>query len=374
VPEAIPFVDLKRQYSSIKPDIDEKIGSVLEKASFVLGPEVEKFEKDLASYCNAGRAVGVSSGTTALALALKSLNIRQGDEVITVPNTFIATASAISSVGATPVFVDIDSETYNIDTSQIEQAITVKTKAIIPVHLYGQTCDMEVILHIAGKYNLKVIEDACQAHGAEYKGQRAGSIGHISAFSFYPSKNLGANGDGGAIVTNISELADSVRLLRNHGSVKKYYHEVIGCNSRLDEIQAAVLNVKLRYLDDWNEKRRQNANTYGKCLKKLVDAESVVLPQERYWAKHIYHLYVIQVDENIRDELMEHLIAKGIGVQIHYPIPIHLQKAYIHLGYKTGSFPVAERAAKKILSLPMFPELKQQEIEYIVHQIESFFE
>jgi dTDP-4-amino-4,6-dideoxygalactose transaminase len=373
VSKAIPFVDLNRQYNTIKSDIDEKIYSVLESASFVLGSWVEKFEEGLAAYCHVDHAIGVSSGTTALVLALRSLNIGRGDEVITVPNTFIATASAISSTGAIPVFIDIDGKTCNIDTSQIEQAITENTKAIIVVHLYGQTSDMEVVLQLADKYNLKVIEDACQAHGAEYKGQRAGSMGHISAFSFYPSKNLGAYGDGGAVITNAGELADKVRLLRNHGSAKKYYHEVIGYNSRLDEIQAAILNVKLKYLDEWNEQRRGNASIYNRCLKNLAAQGIVTVPEEKSWAKHVYHLYVVQVEESVRDKLIEHLIAEKINAQIHYPIPIHLQQAYSHLGYKEGSFPVAEMAAKRIISLPMFPELEQQEIEYVVKQIESFF-
>jgi dTDP-4-amino-4,6-dideoxygalactose transaminase len=274
-------------------------------------------------------------------------------------------------VGARPVLVDVDPESYNIDVSQIEGAITKKTRAIIPVHLYGQPAEMDAVLQLARKHDLKVIEDACQAHGAEYRGRRVGVLSDISAFSFYPVKNLGAYGDGGAVVTNDAVLADKVKRLRNHGSAKKYYHEIIGYTARLDEIQAAVLRVKLRYLDGWNSKRRENASIYGEYLRDLADMGSVITPKEISWVKHVYHLYVIQVEENIRDKLIEQLNAKGIGAQIHYPIPIHLQKAYKHLGYKAGSFPVSEKLAKRIISLPMFPELERQEIEYIAQEIEA---
>jgi dTDP-4-amino-4,6-dideoxygalactose transaminase len=314
----------------------------------------------------------VSSGTNALSLALLALDIKQGDEVVTTANTFVATAAAISHVGARPVFVDISPDTYNMDSTQLEKTITKRTKAIIPVHLYGHPVEMDAVLQIARKHNLKVIEDACQAHGAEYRGQRVGTLGDISAFSFYPGKNLGAYGDGGAAVTNNRELAERVRLLRNHGSPKKYYHEIIGYNARFDEIQAAILSVKLKRLDGWNAKRRANADTYQQYLKDMADKGLVVTPKEMNWAKHVYHLFVIQVDERVRDKLIEHLNARGIGAQIHYPIPIHLQKAYNHLGYKEGDFSVAEHAAKRIVSLPMFPELEQQEIEYIAQEIRSF--
>jgi dTDP-4-amino-4,6-dideoxygalactose transaminase len=369
----IPLVDLRRQYAPIKQEIDESISGVLKSTAFILGPEVKGFEKEFAAFCCAEHAVGVSSGTEALSLALLALGVVGGDEVITTPNTFIATAAVISHVGARPVLVDVDTESYNIDISQIEGAITGKTRAIIPVHLYGQPAEMDAVLQLAMEHNLKVVEDACQAHGAEYKGRRVGSLGDISAFSFYPGKNLGAYGDGGMVVTGKGELAERISLLRDHGSPKKYYHEIIGYNARLDEIQAAVLIVKLQYLNDWNEKRRRNAKLYNGYLKDLVDKGLVITPQEKDWAKHVYHLYVIQVNEGVRDNLIAHLNSRGIGAQIHYPIPIHLQRAYRHLGYNEGSFPVAERLAKRIVSLPMFPELEEREIEYIVQEIRAFF-
>jgi len=368
----IPLVDLKRQYASIKQEIGESIDRVLESSNFILGAEVDKFEKEFAAFCRAKYAVGVSSGTNALSLALSALDIKQGDEVITTPNTFIATAAAISHVGARPVFVDVSPDTYNMDSTQLEKTITGRTRAIIPVHLYGHPAEMDAVRQVAQKHNLKVIEDACQAHGAEYRGQRVGTTGDMSAFSFYPGKNLGAYGDGGAAVTNNRELAERVRLLRNHGSPKKYYHEIIGYNARFDEIQAAILSVKLKRLDGWNAKRRANADIYQRYLQEMADKGLVVTPKEMNWAKHVYHLFVIQVDERSRDKLIAHLNARGIGAQIHYPIPIHLQKAYKHLGYKEGDFPVAEHAAKRIVSLPMFPELEQQEIEYIAQEIKSF--
>ncbi|HXZ95168.1 MAG TPA: DegT/DnrJ/EryC1/StrS family aminotransferase [Dehalococcoidia bacterium] len=370
--KTIPLVNLKKQYASIKREVNERIDRVLESSNFILGAEVEGFEKEFAAFCRAEYAVGVSSGTNALSLALSALDVKQGDEVITAPNTFVATAAAISHVGARPVFVDANPDTYNMDLPQLEKTITERTRAIIPVHLYGHPADMDAVLQIARKHNLKVIEDACQAHGAEYRGQRVGTLGVISAFSFYPGKNLGAYGDAGAVVTNNRELAERVRLLRNHGSPKKYYHEIIGYNARFDEIQAAILRVKLRHLDSWNAKRRASADIYQRYLKDMADKELVVTPKEMDWAKHVYHLFVIQVDEQVRDKLIEHLNARGIGAQIHYPIPIHLQKAYEHLGYKEGDFPVAEHAAKRIVSLPMFPELESQEIEYIAQEIESF--
>ncbi len=372
-PRAIPLVDLKRQYASIKTEIEEKINGVLKSAAFILGSEVKEFEKEFAAFCGAEHAIGVSSGTDALSLALLALGVGRGNEVITTPNTFIATVAAISHVGAQPVLVDVDPESYNIDVSQIERAITTKTRAIIPVHLYGQSSEMDAILQIAKMRNIKVVEDACQAHGAECRSRRVGSLGDIAAFSFYPGKNLGAYGDGGAVVTNKVELAERIRLLRDHGSSKKYYHEIIGYNSRLDEIQAAVLGVKLRQLNEWNEKRRGNARLYNDYLKDLVNKGLVTTPKGMSWAKHVYHLYVIQVEDSIRDKLIEHLNARGIGAQIHYPIPIHLQKAYRHLGYKVGSFPVAEKLAKRIISLPMFPELERHEIEYIAQEVSTFF-
>lgn len=361
----INFVDLKRQYLSIKDDIDKSIFKVIEKTDFVLGEEVEKFEAKFARFCNTKYCVGVDSGTSALKLALIALGIKQGDEVITVPNTFIATVLAISDIGAKPVFVDINPDSYNIDVLKIEKIITKKTKAILPVHLYGQTANMDPIMDIAEKYNLKVVEDACQAHGALYKNKKAGSIGDVGCFSFYPGKNLGAYGDGGAITTNNKEVAEKIRMLRNYGQKVKYHHLLKGFNNRLDSIQAAVLNVKLKYLDKWNESRRKIALMYNKLLKGIA-----VTPKEMDYATHIYHLYVIRIKN--RDRLRDYLKSKGISTIIHYPIPIHLQKAYFDLGYKEGSFLLTESYSKEILSLPMFPELNKEEIDFIVKCIKEF--
>jgi len=362
----IPFVDLKRQYKSIKDEINAKINEVLESTQFILGENVRAFEEEFARYCNAKYAVGVASGSDALTLSLKALGIGEGDEVITVPNTFIATVDSISRNNARPVFVDIDPETYNIDVNKIEEKITDKTKAIIPVHLYGQPADMDPILRIAKEYGLKVIEDACQAHGAEYKGKKVGALGGVGCFSFYPGKNLGAYGDGGIIVTNSFEFAEKVRMLRNYGQKIKYYHDFVGYNSRLDELQAAILRVKLRYLDEWNELRRLHAEEYDRCLEEV---SGIVLPFNKKNVKHVYHLYVMQCEN--RDAVQERLLSKGISTGIHYPAPIHLQQAYIKLGYHRGDFPVAEEYAKKILSLPMFPELTTDEIRYVSEQIKE---
>lgn len=364
----IPLVDLKRQYLSIKEEVDEKIKEVLESTSFILGHNVEAFEKEFAKYCGVKHAVGVSSGTDALVLSLKTLGIDSGDEVISVPNTFVSTIDSICHNNAKPVFVDIDEKTYNIDTSGIEEKITNKTKAIIPVHLYGQPCDMDPILNIAEEHDLMIIEDACQAHGAEYKGKRMGSFGDITCFSFYPSKNLGAYGDGGIIVTNNEELAKKIRMFRNYGQRIKYYHSLIGYNFRLDDIQAAVLRVKLNYLDEWIEKRRENARKYSESLK---NTSEVITPFEKKFRKHVYYVYVIRCLN--RDRLIKYLNDKGISTGIHYPIPIHLQESYKHLGFGVGSFPITEECAKEIVSLPMFPELTTEEIEYICRSIDEFY-
>lgn len=363
----IPFINLKKQYLSIKKEVDKAINGVIQNTAFILGDAVEKFENDFASFCNVKYCKGVSSGTSALQLALMSLNIRRGDEVILPPNTFIATAEAISAVGAKPVFVDVDPETYNINPDLIKEKITNKTKAIIPVHLYGQSADMDPILEIAQEKNLYVIEDACQAHGAEYKGRKCGSIGNIGCFSFYPGKNIGAFGEGGAVTTNNEEIAKKIEMLRDHGQSKKYYHEIIGINSRLESIQAAILDVKLKYLNEWNDKRRKNAKHYNERLSKL---DKIKTPVEKEYGKHIYHLYIIQ--NNKRDKLKEFLKSKGIATGLHYPIPIHLQQAYSHLGLAKGSFPVTESYVQKILSLPMFPELEKEEIDFIVDSITDF--
>lgn len=339
---------------------------VVERGSFILGDEVEGFEDEFARFCGTRYAVGVSSGTSSLYLGLLASGIGLGDEVITVPNTFIATTEAITQTGARIRFVDIDQKTYNIDPSKIEDAVNERTKAIIPVHLYGQPADMDPILEIAKRHDLKVIEDACQAHGAEYKGKRVGGIGDVGCFSFYPGKNLGAYGDGGAITTNDPELAEKVRLLRNHGSKEKYMHLIEGGNHRLDEIQVAILRVKLKYLDGWNKERRRCADTYNRLLK----GSWVITPYCAPYANHVYHLYVIRVKG--RDGLRQFLESKGIYPGIHYPIPLHLMPAYRYLDLRDGSFPVTEMVTKEILSLPIFPELKDDEIEGICRFIKGY--
>jgi len=362
----IHFFDLKEQYEKIKDEIDGVIINVLKKGNFILGKEVENLEKELADYCNTEFAVGVSSGTSALFLALKSLGIKEGDEVITVPNTFIATAYAISYTGAKPVFVDIEDDTFNIDVTKIEEKITDKTKAILPVHLYGHPADMEPILETAADYNLKVIGDAAQSLGSEYKGKKIGSLGDVVALSFYPTKPLGAYGDAGMIVTNDKKIAEKIRLLRNYGQKTKYNHTIIGFNSRLDEIQAAIMRVKLNKLNKWNDLRRKNAKLYNKLLKKT----NVITPVEKQYAKHVYYLYVIKSSQ--RNKLQEWLKSKKIETMIHYPIPIHLQDAYKGLGYKKGDFPITEKICDEILSLPMFPELKSEQIRKIAICIRNF--
>jgi dTDP-4-amino-4,6-dideoxygalactose transaminase len=364
----VPFLDLRQQYWSIKDEVSAGVQQVMDSCRFVLGENVNSFEKEFASFCGTEYAVGVANGTDALRLALLACGIGKGDEVITAPNTFIATTEAISQTGAKIVFVDINSSTYNIDVFRIEGAINEKTKAIVPVHLFGQPADMNPIMKIARKYNLKVIEDACQAHGAEYKGKKVGSIGDAGCFSFYPSKNLAAFGDGGLVVSNGNKIAYKMKMLRDHGQIKKYEHLLEGYNSRLDEMQAAILRVKLKRLDEWNKLRRKNASIYNDLLE---DVDEVVMPSEAEYAKHVYHLYVIRTHR--RDELQDWLKSKGVGTGLHYPIPVHLQKAYEYLGYKEGDFPVTEDCAKQILSLPMFPELTQKEIEKVVTEIKRFF-
>jgi dTDP-4-amino-4,6-dideoxygalactose transaminase len=365
----IPFVDLKTQYDSIKDEIDEAIQNVLDNTSFIMGEDLINFEEEFASFCNTKYAIGVANGSDALNLALRACGIGEGDEVITVPHTFISTSEAISNVGGKIVFVDIDPKTYTIDVSKIEEKITEKTKAIIPVHLYGQTADMETIMELAKKYNLKIIEDAAQAHGAEYKGKKVGSIGDVACFSFYPGKNLGAYGDAGMITTNNEEIAEKVKLLRNHGRIsKKYEHEIEGYSSRLDNLQAAILRVKLKYLNKWNDSRRENAKKYNELLNNI---DRIVTPYEADYAKHVYHLYVIRTERG-RDKLREELKSKGIAAGIHYPIPLHLQPAYRYLGYKRGDFPITEKVSQEILSLPMFAELTDEQIKEIVEAIKYF--
>ena len=361
----VPLVDLKRQYLAIKKEIDGAIQEVIDKSAFIMGENVQAFENEFAEFCGVKHGVGTSSGTTALHLALIVCGVKQGDEVITVPYTFIATAEAISHTGAKVVFIDIEDRSYTMDPEKIEQAITEKTKVIIPVHLFGQPADMDKIIGIAKKHNLIVIEDACQAHGAEYKGRKVGSLGDIGCFSFYPGKNLGAYGDAGMVVTDNGELAEKIRLLRNHGRGEKYYHQIEGYNYRLDAIQAAILRVKLRHLEEWTEKRRRNAKVYND----LLEGSGVRTPLEREYAKHVYHLYVVRTEN--RGKLYSRLKGNGISAAIHYPLPLHLQEAYKYLGWRKGDFPVSEACSERLLSLPMFPELTEYEIKKIVEIIEK---
>lgn len=364
----IPFIDLKRQHSLLGPQIETSIKKIINKGDFILGTEVMLFEKKFAQYCQTKYAVGVACGTDAILLALKALGIGESDEVIIPVNTFIATALPVISLGATPIFVDVDKKTYNIDTAKIEEKITKKTKAIIPVHLYGQVANMDKIMSLAKKYKLYVIEDACQAHGSEYKGKKAGSFGDIACFSFYPGKNLGAYGDAGAITTNNKTLSEKIKILRNVGQKEKYRHIELGYNSRLDTIQAAVLAIKLPHLNIWNEKRRQHAALYEKLLSGL----NITLPYEPDENLSNYHLYVIRTSK--RNDLLSYLKEQDIHCGIHYPIPLHLQPCMKNLGYKKGDFPIAEMYAEKIISLPMFPELTEREIEQIATQIRKFYD
>jgi len=362
----VPFLELKTQYESIKDDINAAINDVIEKTAFAGGPFVKKFEDEFAAFCGTQQCIGVGSGTDALWLALLGLGIGPGDEVITVPNTFIATTEAISFCGARPVFVDVEDKTYTMDPALVEKTITPKTKAIIPVHLFGQMADMDPIMEIARKHGLFVIEDACQAHGAEYKGKMAGTIGDAGCFSFYPGKNLGAYGEAGAVVTNNADLDNKIRMLRDHGQAKKYYHGLIGWNARMDGIQGAILSVKLKRLPGWNEARRNNAKLYNDLLRKV---DGLVPPSEAPYSKHVYHLYVIRVKN--RDALIAALAKKDVYCGIHYPITIHLQDAYKFLGKGKGSFPVAEESASEFVSLPMYPELTQEMIEYAVKELKE---
>jgi dTDP-4-amino-4,6-dideoxygalactose transaminase len=363
--DKIAFVDLAAQYRSIKTEVDAAILAVLQRGDFILGKDVSDFETEFAAYCGAAHCLGVANGTDALKLALQACGIGAGDEVITTAHTFIASALAITESGAKPVLVDCDPEYYLLDPTKIEAAITPRTKAIMPVHLYGQCADMDAIMAIAKKHNLVVVEDACQSHGSMYKGKRCGSIGDIAAFSFYPGKNLGAYGDGGAVTTNRADLADKVKLLRNYGQRVKYEHLVKGGNSRLDTVQAAVLRVKLRHLDSWNASRANAAVGYGKALA----GSSLGLPKVAPWGTHVFHLYVVQTDN--RAGLQKALDAAGAQHGIHYPIPIHRQPAMADLGYGEGSFVVSEKLAPRILSLPMFPELSEAQIQRVAHAVKG---
>lgn len=387
----IPFVDLVTPHRELEEELVAVFRSALRSAGFIGGPMVDGFERDFAQFCETKFCVGVSSGTDALRFALMAAGVEPQSIVLTVPNTFIATAEAISQAGARPDFVDVDPATYTMDPEKlrryletecdydphIRKAIHKKrcrpVSAILPVHLYGQMADMDPILELAARYNLTVIEDACQAHGAEYFSRtrnrwfKAGSLGAAAGFSFYPGKNLGACGEGGAVTTNNDQLAAKVRMLRDHGSAKKYYHDIEGYNGRLDSIQAGILQVKLRHLSEWNQKRREAAARYKELLSSV---EEITLPFEPAWSKSIFHLYVVAVSE--RDELLKHLQSENVGHGIHYPVPVHLQKAYQNLGYREGDFPVAERASRNLLSLPMHPYLTNEEQVRVAKAIEGF--
>lgn len=361
----VPFVDLRAQYHNIKREIDEAIARVIEDSSFILGREVERFERDFADYTGTRFAVGVSSGTAALQLALMACGIGPGDEVIVPANSFFATAEAVSTAGATPVFVDVDPISRTISAEEVARAITPRTRAVVPVHLYGQPADLDPILAVARRHGLVVIEDAAQAHGALYRGRRVGTFGTASCFSFYPGKNLGAYGEGGAVLTDEAEIARRVAMLRDHGSARKYHHELIGYNFRMEGMQGAVLGVKLRYLDRWNELRRAHAARYNE----LLSGTPFSLPVEMPYAYHVYHLYVVETPE--RDRLQQALHEAGIQTGIHYPVPIHLQPAYRASGRKR--LPVAEEQATRVLSLPMFPELTEEQVAAVAQACRQFF-
>jgi len=372
----VPLLDLKAQYLAIKAEVNAAIAEVMESQHFILGPKVEQCESAIARYCGCSHAVGVSSGSDALLACLMAENIGPGDEVITTTYTFFATAGAIARVGATPVFVDIDPDTYNLDTAQIPSRVTNRTRAVIPVHLYGQMADMDAVMLVAEQNGLIVIEDAAQAIGAEHKGQRAGSIGHYGCFSFFPSKNLGAAGDGGMIVTNDAQRAEKLRCLRGHGSKPKYHHKIIGGNFRLDAIQAAVVSAKLAHLDDWTSARQRNAKTYDQLFADagLTTATRgsvpVILPSV-VTDRHIFNQYVIRTPR--RDQLQAALKEHGVGTEVYYPIPMHLQECFADLGFGEGAYPESERAAKETLALPVYPELTAQAAQYVVGCIRSFF-
>ena len=380
----VPFLDLKAQYKQIESEVVTAVSEAMAAGMFIGGPQVSGFEKEFADFCDSKYCIGVGSGTDAIRFALMAAGIGPGDEVITVPNTFIATTEAISQVGAIPVFVDVDPQTYNMDPQKLLEFVEKgsplpliqtqntkypnRLKAIIPVHLYGQPADMDPIHEIALQYGLVVIEDACQAHGALYKNRKAGSLSTAGCFSFYPGKNLGAFGEAGAVTTQDEEMAQKIRMIRDHGQAQKYFHDIEGYNGRLDAIQAAVLRIKLKRLKDWNQSRRNNA---ALCTELLQDVSGITLPVEAEFAESVYHLYVILADN--RDGLQKFLLERGISTGLHYPLPLHLQKAYIHLGYKKGDFPVAEHTAEWLLSLPMYPELTEEQIEYVCTSIKDYY-
>lgn len=365
----IPFLDLKANFKPLREEILAEITDVLDNTAYILGPKVAKFEEQFAAMHQVAYCAAVSSGTDANHLALWALGIGPGDEVIIPANTFVATAWGATLCGAMPVFVDCDPRTYNIDPTKIEAAITHRTKAIVAVHLYGQPADMDALRAIANKHRIALVEDAAQAHNATYNGKPIGGLGDICSFSFYPGKNLGAYGEGGAVTTNNPDLARKVRMIREHGSEKKYYHEMYGTNYRMEAIQGAVLGVKVGHLNDWTENRRRVASRYNAGLKNV---DGIVLPFEAANVKHVYHLYVIQTEH--RDALAQYLNDKGVSTGLHYPVPLHLQQCFAHLGYKKGDFPVSEQLGEECLSLPMFPEMTDEQIEYVISSVVSFFE
>lgn len=364
---AVPFLDVSAQYRALQPEIEKAILDVARSGKYILGERVASLEKQLAAYVDVPHAIGCASGTDALILALRAVGVGPGDEVITTTYSFFATASSIALVGATPVFVDIDPQTYNIDARQVEKKINVRTKAIIPVHLYGQPAEMDPLLDLSRDWGVKIVEDACQSIGAEYKGKRVGSIGDVGCMSFYPTKNLSGMGDGGMLFTRSLELAERLRILREHGAKPRYLHRIIGYNSRLDELQAAVLLVKAKLLEEWTEKRRANARLYNE----LFGGSPVAAPHDLPYARHVYNQYVARVAR--RGSLMEHLKSKGIGCAIYYPLPLHLQECFKHLNYKKGDLPVAEKASEETLALPIYPELTQESIAEVARTVISFY-
>lgn len=367
----IPIFDLTRQYQQIQGELSGKLEAVLAGGVYILGENVAALEEEFARHCRTAHAVGVASGTDALKIALRAIGVGPGDEVITTPFTFIATAEAVHNAGARIVFADISLDSYNINPEEIKKRLTPRTKVVICVHLYGQPCAMEEIEDIAGERGLQLIEDCAQATGAEYKGKKIGSFGIAGCFSFYPTKNLGAFGDGGMIVTDDNQLAERMKMLRAHGSAEKFLHTVHGMNSRLDEVQAAVLRVKLKYLDEWNGKRRELAQYYNESLFDLEEQGFLVRPQEKENTRHVYHLYILRVKH--RAEMMRFLETRGIGTSYHYPLPLHLQQVYKDLGYSRGSFPQAETAADEVVTFPLYPELEKKEIDYISDALHQFF-
>jgi dTDP-4-amino-4,6-dideoxygalactose transaminase len=363
----IPYLDLAAQIRNIRPELDAALARVLDSCAFCLGPEVVQFEKDFAQYCGAKYCIGFNNGTSALHVAMRLLNIGPGDEVITTPFTFVATSWAICYAGARPVYIDIEDSTFNLDPRLVERAITPRTRAILPVHLYGQPAELESLLEISTKHRLPLIEDAAQAHGARYRERMVGTFGCMSIFSFYPGKNLGACGEGGAIVTNDASFAERARSLRDHGSTRRYYHDEIGYNYRMEGFQGAVLGAKLKHLDSWTSARRKVAQLYNQ----LLGDTPLKLPREATDAKSAWHLYVVR--HPLRDQLKKHLEEEQIGCGLHYPLPLHLQKAFEHFGYKVGDFPIAENAARECLSLPIYPELSAEQVQVIVRSIKEFF-